>query len=77
MELSTRSIVIGDEERSTLQKNVWSDKFVSAHMLIKGKKSPFSYAIGEVIRAIILKNRSRLCVTAKRIIIMPNSTILP
>ncbi|GAA4842427.1 spore coat protein CotH [Paenibacillus vulneris] len=40
MELSTRSIVIGDEERSALQKNVWSEKYVKAHMLIQGRREP-------------------------------------
>ncbi|MCS7462613.1 CotH kinase family protein [Paenibacillus doosanensis] len=40
MELPTRSIEIGEQEHSSLQKNVWSEKYVSAFMVVQGKREP-------------------------------------
>lgn len=38
MELPTRSIIIGEQEFETLEKDVWSDTFISAHMISGGKR---------------------------------------
>jgi spore coat protein H len=40
MELPTRHIMIGEQERLALQKDVWSDKFVMAYMLLQDKREP-------------------------------------
>ncbi|MFH5182270.1 CotH kinase family protein [Paenibacillus sp. TAB 01] len=40
MELPTRNIVIGDQDLKTLEKDIWSDKFVDAFIVSGGKREP-------------------------------------